>query len=106
MMHAFTAALTCWAIGSASGESKKWPRVLAAYIGAVAIHAALNAAALAMGLGEFLKTQQGPTALEWIPAPLVEWTPAALVIIAAVSLLGVVGISLRLQRGEEHSASV
>ena len=104
LMHAFTAALTCWSIGAASVEGKRWPRVVAAYLGSVAIHAVWNAGALGIGLARFLREGRGMALPEWLPASLVDHAPVALGVIAAVSLLGVVVLSLRLRRAEEPPA--
>jgi hypothetical protein len=105
LMHAFTVALTCWAIGVASEQPRRWPRILAAYLGSVMIHAAWNAGALAMGLAGFLR-EQGASALpKWMPARLVDSIPIALGAIAAISLLGIVTISLRLRRTDETPTS-
>jgi len=105
LMHAFTAALTCWSIGVASAERRKWPRVIVAYLASVAIHAVWNAGALGMGVAEFLRQESKVPLPQWMPASVVDSAPIVMGVIAAASLLGIFLFTRRLRRAQDQPAA-
>jgi hypothetical protein len=50
LMHAFTAAITCWGISQVTAGRRRWGRLALAYLVSVGMHATWNAAAIGLGI--------------------------------------------------------
>ncbi len=106
MMHAFTAAITCWGISQVVSQ-RRWGRLALAYLSSVFMHGAWNAAVIAMGIAQInqeTRALQVPPVLESLALN------AAPVLLGALSVMAVVGLalgSLHLRQADQatrHSA--
>lgn len=90
MMHAFTAAITCWGISQVVSR-RRWGRLALAYLSSVLMHGAWNAAVIAMGIAQInqeARALQVPPVLESLALN------AAPVLLGALSIMAVVGLAL------------
>jgi hypothetical protein len=94
VMHAFTAAVTCWGISQVAGH-RRWGRLALAYLSAVSMHGAWNASVIAMNIAQI----NGDARAFHIP-PLLESLAlnAAPIVLAALSVMGLVGLALGVRR--------
>jgi PrsW family intramembrane metalloprotease len=94
MMHAFTAAVTCWGISQAA-QHRRWGRLALAYLSSVTMHAVWNAAVIAMGIAQINRevgALQLPSVLESLALN------AAPILLGALSVMAVVGLALGARR--------
>jgi len=90
MMHAFTAAITCWGISQVA-HHRRWGRLALAYLSSVTMHAAWNASVIAMGIAQI---NQEAGALQ-IPRVLESLAlNAAPLLLGALSVMALVGLAL------------
>jgi hypothetical protein len=90
MMHAFTAAITCWGISQVV-HYRRWGRLALAYLSSVTMHAAWNAAVIGMGISEINQVAgilRIPQVLESLALN------AAPVLLGALSVMALVGLGL------------
>jgi hypothetical protein len=100
MMHAFTAAITCWGISQVV-HKRRWGHLALAYLSSVTMHGAWNAAVIAMGIAQI---NQEAGALQ-IPQVLESLAlNAAPVLLGALSVMALVGLALGARR-LAHSAA-
>ena len=106
LMHAFTAAITCWGISQVATGRRRWGRLALAYLVAVGMHATWNAAAIGLGIVQVnmeIGSLELPGGLETL---IVRGAP---ILLSALSLTALVGLPLgamRLRRAEiERSRS-
>jgi hypothetical protein len=89
-MHAFTAAITCWGISQVVHQ-RRWGRLALAYLSSVTMHAAWNAAVIAMGIAQINQEAgalQIPHALESLALN------AAPILLGALSVMALIGLAL------------
>ena len=99
MMHAFTAAVTCWGISQVV-HHRRWGHLALAYLSSIAMHATWNGSVIAMGIAQ---VNQEAGALQ-IP-PILESLAlnAAPLLLSALSVMALVGLALGARR-LKHSA--
>jgi RsiW-degrading membrane proteinase PrsW (M82 family) len=90
VMHAFTAAITCWGISQVV-HRRRWGRLALAYLSSVTMHGAWNAAVIAMGIAQ-VNQEAGvfhiPQVLESLALN------AAPVLLGALSVMALFGLAL------------
>jgi RsiW-degrading membrane proteinase PrsW (M82 family) len=94
LMHAFTAAVTCWGI-SQGVHHRRWGRFALAYLSSITMHATWNGAVLAMGIA-----QVNHEAGAFQVSPVLESLAlnAAPVLLSALSVMALVGLALGARR--------
>jgi hypothetical protein len=100
MMHAFTAALTCWGISQVASGRRRWGRLAAAYATSVVMHATWNAAAIGLGIVQVnmdLGALGLPTALETL---VVGGAPILLGMLSLTAFIGLPVGAMRLRSAE------
>lgn len=105
LMHAFTAALTCWGISQVASGKRRWWRLALAYLTAVSMHAVWNATAIGVGLVQ-VNAEVGAFTLPAAFSTIVQ--QAGPILLSALSVVALVGLPLgaaRLQRAEASSAA-
>jgi hypothetical protein len=94
MMHAFTAAITCWGISQVVHQ-RRWGRLALAYLSSVTMHATWNAAVIGMGIAQVnqeTRALQIPQSLEALALN------AAPLLLGALSVMALVGLALGARR--------
>jgi hypothetical protein len=100
LMHAFTAAITCWGISQVIAGRRRWGRLALAYLVSVGMHATWNAAAIGLGIVQ-VNMEIGSLELPGGWETLV--VRGAPILLSALSLTALVGLplgALRLRRAE------
>jgi hypothetical protein len=102
VMHAFTAAITCWGISQVV-HRRAWGRLALAYFASVFMHSLWNASVIATGLAQ-VNQEAGEIRLP----PLLESLSlnAAPVVLAALSVMALVGLALGAHRLTRAAASL
>jgi hypothetical protein len=100
MMHAFTAALTCWGISQVVGGRRRWDRLAMAYFTSVVMHASWNAAAIGQGLVQ-INMEIGAVGLPGaVETMIVKGAPLLLGALSLTALIGLPFGAMRLRRAE------
>lgn len=103
LMHAFTAALTCWGVSQVICGRRRWGRLALAYLTAVSMHAVWNATAIGVGLVQ-VNAEVGAVALPTAFSAIVQQSgPILLTALSMVALVGLPMGAARLQRSEAYS---
>ncbi len=100
LMHAFTAAITCWGISQVIAGRRRWGRLALAYLVSVGMHATWNAAAIGLGIVQ-VNMEIGSLELPGGWETLV--VRGAPILLSALSLTALVGLplgALRLRQAE------
>ncbi len=105
LMHAFTAALTCWGVSQVASGRRRWWRLALAYLTAVSMHAVWNATAIGVGLVQ-VNAEVGAVTLPAAFSAIAQ--QAGPILLSALSVAALVGLPLgaaRLQRAEASSSA-
>ena len=95
LMHAFTAAITCWGISQVIAGRRRWGRLALAYLVSVGMHATWNAAAIGLGIVQ-VNLEIGALELPGGWETLV--VRGAPILLSALSLTALVGLPLGARR--------
>ena len=101
LMHAFTAAITCWGISQVATGRRRWGRLALAFLTSVVMHGTWNAAVIGLGIVQ-VNQEIGALGLPEALASLVVY--GAPILLAALSLIALVGLpfgALRLRQADE-----
>jgi peroxiredoxin Q/BCP len=91
LMHAFTAAVTCWGVSQVASSPRRWGRLALAYLTAVSMHGLWNATAIGVGLVQ-VNAEAGALSLPAAFPAIVQ--QAGPILLAALSFVALVGLPL------------